>query len=645
MTKRRHNISIAAFLINISLSINYSFAQEDVTCSHLKTTKIILENPKVMSNNQRDFDVIFYDINLTVSPRLKTITGSVGVLFQSKVDRLDFIELDLYDGLSVFQVTEGEEDLVFDHSSQNILKIYLSQTLDNIQSAEVVIQYSGTPGSGSFGFNTHAGESMIWTLSEPYGARNWWPCKDTPNDKADSVNISITVPSDLIVASNGLLVDETESSGWKTYHWEERYPIATYLVSLAIYPYQKFYDWFVYGENDSMRLDYYVYPDHYNMVYDNYMMTKNMISDFSDRFGLYPFIEEKYGHAEFESGGGIEHQTLSSMKGYSQHLISHELGHQWWGNMVTCANFHHIWLNEGFATYSQAMWYETRDNSIEVLHNEMSTKEYWGSGTIYVEDTINVGDIFNVNLSYNKASWVLHMLRHIVGDSLFFGGLREYGDQYRYSSAVTENFCDVMEEFTGKNLHAFFDRWIYGEYYPQYHSYPYFVDVGNETSIVTVIISQEQSSPLFEMPVDVEISTTTGTYTFVADVTQQDQEFIFTVDGTPSSVLLDPDRWILRKAFNEWLIPYMLHQNFPNPFNLITTLRYDLPEQASVTLIIYDMLGREITQLVNTTQEAGFKSVQWDAKDSMGRPVSAGVYLYQIQAGEFVQTKKMVLLE
>jgi aminopeptidase N len=538
------------FLIFITLQLG--FAQHDATCSHLKTTRTLIEHAQEPTRNQLDIDVHYYDIDLEIFPNSETISGSVEVYFTAVVPNVQTLDVDLTESLSISSITQNGENLNYFHQN-NLLSISLNESLNVGESAQVNISYSGAPpssGFGAFGFSSAYGEDMIWTLSEPYGARNWWPCKDTPTDKADSVDISITVPEHLIVASNGLLVNVEDNNSHKTYHWEERYPITTYLVSLAIYPYTVFYDWFHYGENDSMRLDYYVYPQNYSNAYPNYMLTKDMLAGFSERFGLYPFIEEKYGHADFVWGGGMEHQTISSMGGTSQYLISHELGHQWWGDMVTCANFHHIWLNEGFATYSQAMWYEIRDNSLTSLHNEMANKVYYGAGSIYVSDTTNVNAIFNSNLSYNKASWVLHMLRHIMGDDAFFSGLREYGDQYRFSSAVTEQFTEVMSSVHGQDLSPFINRWIYGQYYPQYESTPSFNINEDGSYQVEVMITQNQSSEIFPMPVDILLETVDGSITFVADVTENNQTFSFEVNSQPLSASLDPDRWILRTVNN-----------------------------------------------------------------------------------------------
>ena len=367
------------------------------------------------------------------------------------------------------------EMVSFSHNN-DILKIPFSEnSVIESNKFQVDIYYSGTPeycGASGSKFDTHLNIDHVWTLSEAYCARSWWPCKDDPSDKADSVDIIISVPSDpdFIVASNGTLQDIVLSEGKKQYHWQEIYPITTYLVSLAIYPYTTWSDNYISPlSNDTMEIEFYVFPDRYQSSYQNYLLTNDMISVFSELFGEYPFIKEKYGHADFKWGGGMEHQTLSSMGSYSQNLIAHELGHSWWGNLITCKTFNDIWLNEGFARYSQALWREHQEGKL-AYHSFMNNYAYYGSGTIYVENPNTNSDIFSAGLSYNKASWVLHMLRHVVGDDLFFDILRSYAsnDSLKYNAATTSDFKDVCEAVSGTELDSFFSQWIYGQKYPIY---------------------------------------------------------------------------------------------------------------------------------------------------------------------------------
>jgi hypothetical protein len=368
-----------------------------------------------------------------------------------------------------------------------------------------------------------------------------------PSDKADSVDIHITVPSDLIVASNGNLISETINGSDKTYHWSERYPITTYLVSVAIHPYTVYSDWYVYSPTDSMEVQYYVFPDKYEAMQSVYGMTVEMIEVFSSLFGEYPFINEKYGHAHFLWGGGMEHQTCSSLYYAIAHeyLNVHELAHMWWGDMITCDSFHHIWLNEGFAVYSEALWSQEK-YGVAKYHQDMENTKYFGGGTIFVPNPDDFSRIFNVGLSYNKASWVPHMLRHIVGDATFYDILTTYyaDTRYQYGTATTEEFRDLCEDVAGIDLDWFFHQWIYEEYYPQYE-YNWSSAPNGGLYDVSLTIDQVQTNYIFKMPIDVTVTTTAGDTTFVVWDSLATQAFTLTVDSPPIQVALDKDDWIL----------------------------------------------------------------------------------------------------
>jgi aminopeptidase N len=629
--------------------------REEWSCSNAKTAFTSVKLFESMRGNQQDFDVKFYDLNLQILVEDERIAGTVSIVFTALVDNLLRIDLDLRDGLTV-DSTSSQNGNLLDHTHSNdLLSIILNTSLDSGEDGEVIIYYSGQPSStglGSFEFNHYAGFPMIWTLSEPYGARDWWPCKDTPLDKADSVDITIRVPHPLVVASNGLLdrvdTDFTGNTRWDTYVWQERYPIATYLVSMAIYPYAVYHDWYVNSEQDSMRLDFYVFPDHLQAVDMNFSQTNDMISGFAGIFGEYPFIDEKYGHAEFLWGGGMEHQTLSSMGGYSEGLIAHELAHQWWGDMVTCANFHHIWLNEGFATYGDALWREIRDGDIESLRQFMNGRKYFGPGTVYVSDTASVSAIFHKGLSYNKSAWILHMLRGIVGDSLFFSGIKTYGDHFRYSSAVTEDFRDAMEGIVGIELDNFFNQWIYGSHYPVYSLY-----YEQNDSAVEIIINQaSDGNTTFEMPIELELVFDDTTIFHTVQHSGNLQYYtVARPAGKPvREIILDPNEWILKDVIYLETTPVTLPTEFrlfpiyPNPSNSSATIRFITDREGEISVQIYNILGEIYYRSVSYRFE-GEHLVTWDGISSTGDKAPAGIYFVRVDNGVNSQVRKMVLLK
>ena len=310
---------------------------------------------------------------------------------------------------------------------------------------------------------------VIWTLSEPYGASDWFPCKDTPADKADSSDVWITVDKNLYGVSNGILIGIVKNpDNTSTYKWTNKYPIAQYLISLAISDYTIYKNYFKYSEKDSMPVINYIFPENLASYKANLDKVPNMLRVTSDYFGLYPFIKEKYGNAEmgWKGGGGMEHQTVSSMSNFSETVLVHELVHQWFGDKITCRDWQDIWLNEGFATYGEMLYAQKVYG--DSAYNDFVTLEMAraknAKGSIYVQDISSISEIFNGNRSYSKGGIVLHMLRGVVGDSIFFKILKTYSNDplVAYGTAVTADFQRDAEAVYGEDLEYFFNEWIYG---------------------------------------------------------------------------------------------------------------------------------------------------------------------------------------
>ncbi len=605
--------------------------------------------------NQTKYDVSYYKLDFEVDATGHNIDGYTQVDLSVTDGPLSQIDLNFYNNMHVTSVFSGDTALTYVHDS-NILTITLNQAYETGSKISLKIYYNGNPswsGSGAFRFSTYSGKPHFWTLSEPYGAREWFPCKDIPEDKADSAAIVVTTDESILVASNGLLISQSTQNGKATFHWKESYPITTYLISIAGYAYTHYSDQYETLNGSIMPIEFYVYPDHYSDSYfrSQYAKTKDMIHSFALKFGEYPFVNEKYGHAEFLGGGGMEHQTLTSLDGYGEDLISHELGHQWWGDMITCKNFHHIWLNEGFATYCEALWIED-EYGTDSYHSNMDDNIYKGGGTIYVQDDTDENAIFDWDLSYRKASYVLHMLRHIVGEETFFQILQTYyaENNLQYNVAVTEDFQEVCETVSGMKLDKFFQQWIYGEYYPSYQ-YSWSSTQSEGSYQINLNIDQVQSNTgFFWSPIDVKIDFGSSDTTLVVWDSLETQSFELYIDQEPQGVELDPDNWILRdveqvaaivgetKAFTP--NQYMLYQNYPNPFNPGTVISYVLPKAENVTLSVFNALGQKVKTLVSGKKGAGKHSVTFDATGLV-----SGVYIYRLTAGKYSQTKKMILLQ
>ncbi len=611
---------------------------------------------KVLYPGDSKIDVTYYGLDLKITSSPNFLTGNVTIGVKSDTTVLNSCFLDLRDFLIVDSVLLNGSTTPYNHLS-NKINVTLDHTYSQGEPFTLKVYYHGVPGSSGFGgflFSSHSGTPVISTLSESYSGPYWWPQKDTPADKADSSEVWITVASNLTPVSNGVLEGIVDNgNGTHTYHWKERYAIAAYLISLAISNYTQYDTYYKYSPTDSMIITHFIYPENFNYVKPYADATAGMIAVYSNRYGQYPFIEERYGHAEFSWGGSMEHQTCTSMGFWGTGVVSHELSHQWYGDMITCKDWHHIWLNEGFATYSEAVYLEARDGKAAYnsqIASDMSSARN-ANGTIWVQDITNENEIFNGARSYAKGGCVLHMLRGIVGDSTFFNIMRTYSDapNLKYNAATTEDFQAVAESVYGQTLNYFFQEWIYGENEPTYSVGWNSSLVGGDIYNMNINVNQVTNSnpTFFTMPVQIKIHTSLGDTTVTLFNDTQYQNFQFEVVGQPLSIVFDPGNWILKNTttvteVNDFYQPlnFSLEQNYPNPFNPSTTISYTIPESGLVTLKVYDVLGREVETLVNEQNEAGNHSVDFNASN-----MNSGVYFYTIKSGNFTETKKLVLLK
>ena len=652
-------------LVTVLFSINGSIVSQENQhqCSKSKILyyQKFFKADHVQYPGDETIDVTYYKLDVALDYPRKLINGKITVSAKSTVSDLNTFFLDLQNALTTDSITLNNSKLNFTHSN-SIITITLDKNYSAGEEFSVDVYYHGTPGSsgfGSFEFTTHSGEPVIWTLSEPYGASDWWPCKDTPADKADSADIWVTVDKSMIPVSNGTLTDTIDNGRTHTYKWHSQYPITQYLISLAVTNYKLYTNEYVIGK-DTMKLYHYNYPENAT----NYRLgqldkTINMLEVFAEKFGPYPFFAEKYGHAEFSWGGGMEHQTCTSMGYYGTETIAHELAHQWFGDKITCKDWHHIWLNEGFATYSEAVYIESKFGAIgynNAIDGEMSRAKN-ANGTLWVQNINSVNEIFNSNRSYSKGAVVLHMLRGILGTDIFFDVLRAYATDpaLAYGVAVTEDFQRVAESVSGLDLEYFFKEWVYGVNYPKYTiDWGYEAQTDGRYSVSLSIDQVKNTEPnFFTIPIKIRFKTTAGDTTVTLFNNEQNQLFEFSLSSMPLGMTFDPDNWILKDVSSitktekddVTIYHYNLEQNYPNPFNPSTTISYELSKPSEVSLKIYDILGNEVATLVdNQRQTAGYHSVQFNAIDD-GVHLSSGVYLYKLSAENFVSVKKMLLLK
>ena len=513
------------------------------------------------TRSQANMDVTYYRLALdTINTTTETIYGNVTITAKSLVDNYLNTDINFSQPMTVDSVIMPGQIYSWNHLN-DLIQINWNTPIDSGQTFSITIYYHGHPlssGFGSFQWGTHNSSPIVGTLSEPEGAREWWPCKDIPNDKAGSIDVLIRTRDDFISTSNGLLQDViSHGDGTNTHHWHHNYPISTYLVSITSTNYQILTDEYVTLSGDTMPITHYVYPEDYNDAVIDFDITVPAIQALRQYFNEYPFTDESYGMAEFNWGGAMEHQTLTSygrplIRGdhYYDWILVHELGHQWWGDAVTLDDWPHIWLNEGFATYSEALW-QDHINGIADYHNYMRNRLFVNdpSGPIY-----DPSYLFSSNTVYHKGAWVLHMLRGVVGDSIW-SIFPEYYNRFQYRNATTEELQEVCEDIWGDSLGWFFQEWIYGVNRPDYK---WSWDVGSwggNYHIFVDITQQQTNAGLFTMPIQCHITGAATDTTLILWDSLETQSFTADLPWNPIDAELDPDQWILR-----WVteVPYPL---------------------------------------------------------------------------------------
>lgn len=566
-----------------------------------------LKSEFVEKQNYSSYDLIYQRMEWNVDPAVKYISGSVTSYFISLADSLSEIEFDLNSAMTVDSVLQNKTKRPFTLNA-NVLSVQIEKTLKLNETDSLTVYYRGEPekesssGFGSFSVSQHQGVPVLWTLSEPYGAMEWWPCKQSLADKIDSIDVIVTCPQQYRTAGNGILVSETLEKGKRKMHWKHRYPVATYLVAIAVTNYVDYSDTVSFDDGREMNVVNFVYPEYLDKAKNETAITPELIRFYGEIIGEYPFAAEKYGHAQFGWGGGMEHQTMSFMGSLNFDLQAHELAHQWFGDYITLGTWQDIWLNEGFATYMTGLSYEHFFNgSYWPIWKKATLDRILRApdGSVFVKDTTDLGTLFSSRLSYSKGAYLLHMLRWVLGDENFFEGMRNYFNDPAVANgfARNEQFVKHMEAAGDTTLTEFFNDWYYGEGYPVYSAR--YAQTGDK---LTISLAQETSHPsveFFEMPVPVRVysKNRADSMDFRLSHLTDNQEFQVNVPFKTAELVIDPERWLISKTslivktkpgfeINDLVI-------FPNPFrNEITVF---IPQgEKLVSAKIYNSSGVEI---------------------------------------------------
>jgi aminopeptidase N len=578
-------------------------------------------------------DITHYDLDLTFSLADTTVSGTATITLTWKNAATNSLHLDLV-GLTATSVRKSTGPaLAYTQDSAGLdITVTPAPALNEV--VTIKVDYNGR--SRAFYVYT----SASYTFTEPDDSRYWFPCRDVPWDKA-TLDLHGRVPQGNTLVSNGALLSSSTSGGWTTYNWQETHPLATYLMCASIANYA-----YVTTPSPVTTLGWYVYPSHTSQAATAFQHLGDMISFFSSTLIPYPF--DKYVMCESNLGGGMEHQSATLMGDAivtaglnNEWITAHELAHQWFGDTVTLADWRNIWLNEGFATFFEAVWHEHFYGPAafdqRMLSYENNVKNWQATHLdhpIYDPPPNNIFD----TMEYYKAAWVLRMLRDLMGKPAFDAAITSYLQAHKFGNASTQDFQAAMEAGYGASLSWFFDQWIMtGTGRPQLAYVPIFSSTSTGW-LAQIDIKQIQTWPTtYRLPLEVRITTTTGTVTVTGWIQNRHDVLAFPVASQPLSVVLDPSNKMLGEVTqgsttgvpDDGLTLETSLQAFPNPFRSSTRFEVPMDTQAHAIEII-DVQGRRVREIL---LQEGTGWVNWDGQDDSGHPTPAGVYFARLEGG------------
>ena len=557
-----------------------------------------------------NYDVKFHHINLNIERNSTIINGNVRTIAQVVADALDTFGFELHNNHTIDSIVNSSGDRLSVQHQSNFAYVVLPQAIQKNSLIDVTIYYHGDAlvvagaaiGSGfTTGTSTRWGNQATWSLSQPYSAYEWFPCKQALQDKIDSVYTYITTSNENKVGAIGVLKDVVSLAGNKVrYQWQSKLAVDYYLISIAVAKYVE-YNTYAHIDGDSMLIQDYIYdnPATLTTFKPELDKTARMLEGFSNWFGKYPFWKEKYGHAMAPFSGGMEHQTMTSIGIINFGIVAHELGHQWFGDHVTCKTWKDIWLNEGFATYCEYLALELLSPSeapadMLAVHNTVMSQT---DGSIWFEDTTSVSRMFSSRLTYNKAGAFVHILRYESNnDSLFFAILKLYQQQFAFGTASTTDFKTLLEQQSSKDFTQVFNQWFYGQGYPTFN-----VSWNQINDTLYLVSTQTTSSttPLFITPIEYKIIYTGGDTTLRVMHSQKQMVHKIIINKTVSAISIDPNNWIINRGtaakdptivgLNEQLNNQTIMQVFPNPASQQIQINGVNP---SSNVLVFDALGR-----------------------------------------------------
>ena len=503
-----------------------------------------------LSRNQQAMDVLHYDISLEVDPYKKMISGVVIITFEL-FSNIDELEIDLLNRYNVSGTLVNGMSLAFTHDEHKI-KID-NPGLELFTGHRLTIKYGGKPPiakkppwDGGFTWeNSDDGSHWIGVSCQGNGAHVWYPCKEHPSDKANGVDIKITVPDPLVVASNGTLQSvRPKGNRWTTWFWKTEYPISAYNVNFTVGNFE-LVEKTGYVLDEPLPMVFYVLEESLDGARALLNEAEKYLNFYAQNFGQYPWMEEKFGLVETPYWG-MEHQTIN---GYGNNykktklgydfILFHEMGHEWWGNYLSVVDWADFWIHEGFDTYAEALYVEDK-YGIESSRNfidQRYKKNIKNKFPIVSKKNARTGDKSG-NDRYYKGAHVLHMLRYLIGDKTLRESLKEFismPKELPHNQTSTKEFISLINENSGKKTDWFFSQYLYDHRLPilkirkEKIKNKQFVDIWWETEG-------------FKMPLEILYESMDGERKKTLELNNSPLRIVI---PATSELTIDPNRWLL----------------------------------------------------------------------------------------------------
>jgi aminopeptidase N len=651
------------------LSLTYAFMpleSDGYNPEHKFVLRPITETDNSRMDSTHSFDVRHYQLNLNVPMTSGAYSGLERLKFVPCVANFDTFNLNFVN-LVCDSVKRAGNNLTF-LANSNRLKITLDRVFSIGETCLVDIFFRRLAGANTYGvyyYPRGTNPAIIYTTTEPIDSRYWFPCFDENWDKAEQgCEINVTVPDSFIVCSNGLLDSVRTSGGWKTFYWRESYPISTYLMTFTSSIYATYSHWFRPTPSESIEVKYYMWRNDSTRSVSAFANVIDMMQFFSsnDMYGPYPF--EKYGMNAVSpfQWGGMENQTMTMIHRSwlygDDDGIAHELSHMWYGDKITCFGWANVWLNEGFATYSDAIYMRhlNGQSSFITMMNQRA-QSYFQEDITYRVPLYNmaINNLFTWGHTYCKASWVQHMLRYLEGDTtstngIFFQTMRVYADSFQYGNTTTNDYRRIHEQMTGRNFDWFFNEWVYQAGYPKYRL-GWHIDSSSSRFQVITTISQVNGSNapvVFHMPIQIKFSASGFDTLVVMPINNGPETDTFNIAFWPTSVVLDPNSWLLKQVTYLSVEEEAAESNhkplwniYPNPSRGQIKISYNLPSGQNALISVYNRNGQIIRRF--STNIHGYQV--WDGKDELGKQVSSGVYFIKLTTSNKSYSEKIIFFQ